>query len=149
MCLKYIGLIILDKMVDKYHEIIKEVLNEIGSALNDPKGIVSHQRRLAFSLSLGVVSLIENYLNKISVLKSGAKINHLWLKKKKENVKELISKQIICPVENLKNFDKILDMAYELEKERNELAYGKNVSESLLRKEINLFLNLKKEIEND
>ena len=45
-------------------EIIEEVLDEIDSALKDPKGIVSHQRRLAFSLSLGVVYLIEKYLTK-------------------------------------------------------------------------------------
>ena len=34
--------------------IIKEVIDEIESALKDTKGIIAHQRRLAFSLSLGV-----------------------------------------------------------------------------------------------
>lgn len=134
-------------MVEKYQKIIEEVLDEIESALKDSKGIVAHQRRLAFSMSLGVITLLESYLEKINVLKQGAKINHLWLKK--ENVKKLISKQITCPIENLKDFDKLLNMAYELEKERNGLAYGKIVSESVLKEKINLFLNLKKEIEND
>jgi len=130
------------------NEIIKEVLDEIESALEDNKGIVSHQRRLAFSLSLGAVNLIENYLKKQNVLKSGAKINHLWLKKKKENVKKLISNQIVCPIENLKEIDEILDAAYKIEKERNEIAYGKLVSEKMLKEKINLFLNLKKVVEN-
>jgi|SRR3989344_2734645 len=128
--------------------IIEEVLDEIESSLKDLRGIVSHQRRLAFSLSLGSISLIELYLIKNNVLKSGAKINHLWLKKKKENVKKLITDQITCPIENLKKIDSILDRAYELEKERNELAYGKPVSENTLKEKINLFFELKKVVEN-
>ena len=129
--------------------IVKEVLDEIESALKDSKGLVAHQRRLAFSLSLGVVTLIEGYLDKIGVFKPGAKINHLWLKKNNENVKRLISRQIISPIGNIKNLDRLLGFAYELEKERNELAYGKPVSESILRDKINLFLDFKKVIEND
>lgn len=135
-------------MVEKNNDIIKEVLDEIESALKDSNGIVSHQRRLAFSLSLGTVTLIESYLSGINVLKPGAKINHLWLKKKKQNVKELISYQITCQINSIENIDKFLDIAYNLERERNELAYGKTVSESILREKINLFLSLKKEIEN-
>lgn len=136
-------------MNKKHSLIIQEVLDEIESAIKDPKGIVSHQRRLAFSLSLGTVSLIEIYLDKLNVFKTGAKINHLWLKKKKDNVKKLVSNQLTCPIESIKDFDKILNIAYEIEKERNEIAYGKPVSESLLRDKINLFLDLKKEVESD
>jgi len=136
-------------MKEKYMNIVKEVLDEIESALKDSKGLVAHQRRLAFSLSLGVVTLIEGYLDKIGVFKPGAKINHLWLKKNNENVKRLISRQIISPIGNIKNLDRLLGFAYELEKERNELAYGKPVSESILRDKINLFLDFKKVIEND
>ena len=129
--------------------ILEEVLDEIESSLKDPKGIQAHQRRLAFSLSLGIVELIEKYLKKQNVLKSGAKINHLWLKKKKENAKKFISNQIICPIENLTNIDKILELAYKLEENRNIIAYGKPVSEETLKEKINLFLELKKKIEND
>jgi hypothetical protein len=131
-------------MIEKNKHILKEVEEEIESALKDPKGLVAHQRRLAFSLSLGTVALIENCLNKSGVLRTGTKINHLWLKKKKENVKELISRQITCPIENIRDIDKILDMALELEKERNEIAYGKPVSEKLLKEKVNLFFELKK-----
>ena len=134
-------------MEDKYEEIIREVLDEIDSALKDTKGLKAHQRRIAFSLSLGCVNLMNKYLVKNKVLKSGAKINHLWFKKKLDNVKKLISNQIVCPVENLPNFDNLLKIVCEIEKERNELAYGKIVSEDFLRKQINLFFDLKKEIE--
>ncbi len=128
-------------------DIIKEVLDEINSALNDPKGLKAHQRRIAFSLSLGSVNLIEKYLIKKNILKSGAKINHLWFKKKPENVKKLISNQIVCPIEKVLNLDNLLKKTYKIEKERNELAYGKVVSEDFLREQIKIFLDLKKEVD--
>jgi len=136
-------------MKEKYKEIFDEVMDEIESSLKDPGGIITHQRRLAFSLSFGMVTLIEFYLDKLNVLKPGAKINHLWLKKKKENAKKLISSQITSQVGDIKNIDKILDVAFKIESERNELVYGKKVSEKILNKKINLFLDLKKELEND
>ena len=134
-------------MENRYEEIVREVLDEIDSALKDAKGLKAHQRRIAFSLSLGCINLIEKYLVKKNVLKSGVKINHLWFKKKLDNVKKLISNQIVCPVENIPNLDNLLKIICEIEKERNELAYGKIVSEDFLRKQINLFFDLKKEIE--
>ncbi len=135
-------------MESKNKGVINEVLDEIETALKDPRGIVVHQRRLAFVLSLGAISLIENYLNKLNILKSGAKINHLWLKKKKENAKKLISNQITCPITNVNYIDEFLEIIYEIEKERNELAYGKQASESILKEKINLFLELKRKVEN-
>jgi len=39
---------------EKHQETIKEVLDEIESALKDKRGLVSHQRRLAFVISLGI-----------------------------------------------------------------------------------------------
>lgn len=136
-------------MKSNYDDGMREVADEIDSALKDGKGILSHQRRLAFSLSLGVVLLIEQYLTKKNVLKSGAKINHLWLKKKKENVLPLIERQIVCPIKNVEAIGEFLDIAYKIEKERNELAYGKKATEEDLREKINLFLELKKKVEND
>lgn len=136
-------------MKEKYKEIFSEVMDEIESSLKDPKGVIAHQRRLAFSLSFGMVNLLESYLDKLNVLKPGAKINHLWLKKKKENVKKLISNQITSQIDSIENINKILDVAFKIEIERNELVYGKKVSENILNKKIDLFLNLKKELEND
>lgn len=128
------------------HDILVEVLDEIDSSLKDSRGIVVHQRRLAFSLSLGVVVLIENYLLKLNVLKGGAKINHLWFKKNRDNIKKLLSNQITCPIQSINGIDEILDVAFTIEKERNNLAYGKLVSENILKENINLFLKLKKKI---
>ena len=136
-------------MKEKYKEIFDEVMDEIESSLKDSRGIIVHQRRLAFSLSFGMVNLLEFYLDKLNVLKPGAKINHLWLKKQRENAKKLISNQITSQIGSIKNIDKILDVAFKIESERNELVYGKKVSEDILNKKINLFLDLKKELEND
>lgn len=55
----------------------------------------------------------------------------------------------VSPIENLEKIDSILDKAFNLEKERNEIAYGKPVSEDKLKEKINLFLELKKEAENE
>ncbi len=130
-------------------KIIEEVLDEIGSALKDPKGIQSHQRRIAFSLSLGIVALIESYLENLNVLKSGAKINHSWFKKKKGNVKKLISNLITCPIENLKEIDGLLDLTFEIENQRNAIAYGGMVDEKVLIEKINLFFKLKEKVKYD
>lgn len=135
-------------IMPKNTELIKEVMDEIESALKDSRGIVPHQRRLAFLLSLGTVALIEDHLSKINVLKSGAKIDHRWLEKNKDNVKALISKQIICPIENIEKINTFLDLAFKIEKERNEIAYGKKVTEGELKEKITLFLDFKKEVEN-
>ncbi|OGJ19044.1 hypothetical protein A3K73_04455 [Candidatus Pacearchaeota archaeon RBG_13_36_9] len=131
-------------MKEENKKTIEEVLDEIES-VKDPKGIFSHQRRIAFLLSMGAVALLEDYLERLNVLKKGFKINHLWFKKKKENVKKLLSVILTCPIENLTGIDRLLDIIYELEKEGNELAYGEFVSEEKLREKINLFLELKKE----
>lgn len=135
-------------MKEENEKIIEEVLDEIDSALRDNKGIASHQRRLIFLISIGSVALLEGYLERLDVLKKGYKVNHLWFKKKKENVKKLLSVIITCPIENLEKIDRLLDIIYEIEKDRNELAYGKQASEEKLKEKINLFLDLKKEIEN-
>jgi len=129
-------------------DIFKEVEEEIDSALKDAKGVVSHHRRLAFVLSLGTVCLLEEYLEKLNVFKTGAKINHEWLKKKKDNAKKFIERQITCPIDNVKDLDSLLDVAYGIEEERNLQAYGKRVSEDMLMNKINLFLELKKKVEN-
>ncbi len=89
-------------MKEENKRIIGEVLDEIESSLKDPKGLVSHQRRLIFLISIGSVALFESYLEKLNVLKKGYKINHLWFKKKKENVKKPLSVIITCPVEEVK-----------------------------------------------
>jgi len=126
-----------------------EVNDEIEAALKDSKGVVAHQKRLAFCLSIGVVDILENYLRKKNVLRQGVKIDHRWFKKKKENVVELLGERLTS-LEGLDKLDKMLDVAYKIESKRDNLAYGSLVSEEVLHELINEFLELKKEVgEND
>ena len=135
-------------MKEANKQIIEEAIDEITSALNDPNGTIKHQRRLISMVSLGIVALFETHLEELNVLKPGGKINHQWFKKKKENAKKLIEKQIIKPIGDLK-IDHILDIAYKLEEDRNQLAYGKRTTEENLKEKISLFLDLKKEVEKN
>jgi len=125
-----------------------EVSDEIESSLKDGRGIVSHQKRLAFCLSLGITELIEKYLKKKDVLKQGYKIDHQWFKKKKENVVDILS-QKTTSLTNLNKLDLLLDVAFKIESKRNNLAYGGTVDERILIELINEFLNAKREIENE
>jgi hypothetical protein len=135
-------------MASAYENLMTEVSDEIESALKDPQGLVAHQRRLAFLLSLGTVALLEQYLKKKSVLKPGEKIDHRWLKKKKENAKLLIEKRITTTIASLPEVDVLLETAYLIEKDRNDMAYGKGVSEKTIQEKINKFLELKKRVED-
>ncbi len=135
-------------MVEQNNKILEEVMDEISAAANDKKGVVAHQRRLAFSLSLGTSVLLENFLNKKNVLKPGVKINHLWLKKSIKNIKELLGNKLTAPISSISGIDAILEKANAVEKERDKLAYGKEMPEKELNDKISLFLDLKKEVEN-
>ncbi|MFH1916760.1 MAG: hypothetical protein ABIJ21_05830 [Nanoarchaeota archaeon] len=135
-------------MASAFDGLMKEVMDEIESALKDSQGIIVHQRRLAFLLSLGTVALLEEYLKKKSVLKQGEKIDHRWLKKKKENAKLLIAQRITASIESLPEIDPLLDSAYLIEKDSNDMAYGKGVSEKTIQEKIDCFLELKKKVKN-
>ncbi len=129
---------------EKHEETLKEVEEEIDSSLKDLRGLVSHQRRLAFSLSLGASSIIELYFHKLDIIKEGSKINHLWFKKNIENIKERLQNQIVSPINSVENIDKIVELSKQIEEKRDDLAYGAPASEKLLQEKINLFFELRK-----
>ena len=128
---------------EKHQETLKEVLDEIETALKDRRGLVAHQRRLAFSLSLGASNLIELYLHKLNFIKEGSKINHLWFKSKEEKIRQHIQKQITAPIESVPNINKIIQTAIKIEDKRDDLAYGAPATEEILQEKINLFFELK------
>ena len=128
---------------EKHEEILKEVLDEIETALKDKQGLLAHQRRLAFSVSLGAVTLLEIYLHKLDVMKEGSKIDHTWFKKKKERVFEYLQKQITTQINSITDLDKIIDIMVDIENKRNDLAYGAAATEKILQEKINLFFKLK------
>lgn len=129
---------------EKHQEILKEVLDEIETALKDKGGLLAHQRRLAFSLSLGMSNLIELHFHKLNLIKEGSRINHLWFKSKKEKIYENLQKQVTTPLSSVPNISKIIDISIKIEEKRDDLAYGAPATEDILQQKINLFFELKK-----
>ena len=134
--------------IEKHIESLKEVLDEIESALKDPGGLLKHQRRLAIMLSLGICELVEIYFHKLGIMKSGSRIKHTFFKKK--DAKEEISNQIAISPDDVKNLDEILNIAKSVEEKRDDMFYGSPVNEEeLLKDKINQFLELKNLIEKE
>ncbi len=129
--------------MEKHEEALKEVEDEIASALKDNRGLISHQRRLAFALSLGAINLLELYLRKSQIMKEGAKINHRWFKRKKETLLKHIEQQITAPLETVLHLQEAIDIIILIEEKRDELAYGSPATEELLQEKINLYFKLK------
>ncbi len=128
---------------EKTEEGLREVLEEIETALRDPRGLIAHQRRLAFSVSLGASLLVELYFHKKEVLKPGGKINHLWFRKQEKTILETLQHQITSPIKSLPQIDIIIELAKKIEEKRDDLAYGTPAEEKVLQEKIKLFLRLK------
>lgn len=134
--------------VEKHEEGLEEVLDEIHTALEDPKGLKSHQRRLAMMLSLGTSELIEIYFHELNIMKPGARIKHNWIKKKDPYQK--LKNQITGDLKEIKKLESILDKAREIERSRNDIAYGSPVEDKeTIREKINLFFEIKDIIEDE
>lgn len=129
---------------EKHEEIMKEVEEEIESALKDERGLVPHQRRLVFLLSLGMANIVELYFHKLDIIKGGSKINHLWFKRKVDRIKERLQKQIVSPIDSVSNINEVIEKAVKIEEKRDDLAYGAPSSEKILQEKINLFLELRR-----
>ena len=117
---------------EKHIEAITEVLDEIESALNDNKGLVAHQRRLAFSLSLGAVNLLELYFHNNNIMKEGSKIDHRWFKRKIERIFVSLENQITSQIRDIENISQIIKLMQKIEDKRDDLAYGAPATENIL-----------------
>ncbi len=134
--------------IEKHEESLEEVLDEIRSALEDPKGLKSHQRRLAMMLSLGASELIEVYFHKLDIMKPGARVKHNWIKKERPHKK--LENQITGDLGEINKLDLILDKARVIERSRNDIAYGSPIEyEDTIKKRIDLFFEIKDIIEEE
>jgi len=134
--------------LEKHRKALQEVMDEIQISLEDPRGLVAHQRRLATMLSMGTCELIEIYFHKQGVIKGGGRIKHTMLRGK--DIKERLSNQIITSLSSIRNIDAIITLAKSIEAERNNIAYGSpQPHEQLLKAKIEDFLELKRLIEKE
>ena len=129
---------------ERHEEVLKEVLDEIGSALSDKHGLLIHQRRLAFSISLGAVNLLELHLHNLNIMKVGSMIDHTSFKRSKKNVSDKLERQITSPISSVKDIDNLVEIIRDIEEKRDDLAYGAPATEDVLQNKINLFFKLKK-----
>ena len=129
---------------EKHDEILKEVQDEVETALKDRKGLLAHQRRLAFLLSLGAANLIESYFHHLNIIKEGSKIDHSWFKRKKQSIFEKLEKQITSPISSIGNINAIIDIVIKIEEKRDDIAYGAPSTENALQEKINLFYELRR-----
>ena len=129
---------------EKHNEVLQEVLDEIEAAQRDKRGLIAHQRRLAFALSLGAVNLLELYFHNLNVIKEGSKINHMWFKKKEESIRERLQNQITSPLNTIKQVNIAIRIISSIEKRRDDLAYGPSATEEELQKKINEFFELRR-----
>ncbi|MEA3458898.1 MAG: hypothetical protein U9R21_09520 [Candidatus Thermoplasmatota archaeon] len=133
--------------MEKHIESLKEVIDEIQTALQDPQGLQVHQRRLAFMLSVGIADLLELYFHKLGIMKPGAKIKHNWLKR--NDIKERLERQISGDITKIEELDEIIEKCKTIERERNDIAYGLPLNdEIMLKQKIDEFLEIKEIIEN-
>lgn len=134
--------------LEKHITALQEVMDEIQMSLEDPRGLVAHQRRLATMLSIGTCELIEIYFHKLGIMKGGGRIKHTILRGK--GIEEQLSNQIISTLSNIKNIDAIITIAKTIEAERDNMAYGSpQPHEQLLKAKIEDFLELKRIIEKE
>jgi len=134
--------------LEKHITALQEVMDEIQMSLEDPRGLVAHQRRLATMLSIGTCELIEIYFHKLGIMKGGRRIKHTILRRK--GIEEQLSNQIISTLGNIKNIDSIITIAKTIEAERDNMAYGSpQPHEQLLKAKIEDFLELKRIIEKE
>lgn len=134
--------------VEKHVKALQEVMDEIQLSLEDPRGLVAHQRRLAIMLSIGTCELIEIYFHKLGVMKGGGRIKHAMLRGK--DIEERLTNQIIASLISIKNIDQIITIAKSIEAERDNIAYGSpQPHEQLLKAKIEDFLELKRIIEKE
>ncbi len=127
---------------EKHLEALAEVKETIETAIQDPRGIIVHQRRLMSMISLGVQHLIELHLHRLNILKAGTQVKHDWFRLGKERVKLRLKAIITKPLQEIEDLDFIITLASEIEADRNELVYGAPAPEAKLRRKIDLFLQL-------
>ena len=135
-------------ILEKHLKSLEEVIDEIQTSLEDPRGLIAHQRRLATMLSLGISELIEIYFHKLNIMKGGGRIKHDMFRGK--DIESRLSNQIITSLKNIKNIDKIIFLAKSIESKRDDMAYGSpQPHEQLLKTKIEDFLEVKRIIEKE
>ncbi len=133
---------------EKHLAALKEVKETIDEALKDPRGLLPRQRRLMAALSLGMQHLLEIWLHRMHAVKPGACIKHDWFQAEERRLKLRLAGTLTKDIKSIKDADRVVAVAREIEISRNDIIYGVPLSSDLvLRETLETFLELKKIIE--
>lgn len=132
---------------EKHLEALAEVNTSIEEAINDPKGLLKRQRLLMAALSLGMQHVIEMWLHKSKALKPGSCIKHEFFKSEEKRLKIRLAGMMTKKIDSLENAHKILYMAREIERNRDDIIYGAPLrTDAVLREKLDNFFELKKSV---
>ena len=109
---------------------------------------MSRQRLLTAALSLGMQNLVELWLHKSKAIKPGASVKHEWFSAEPKNLKTRLIGALTKDLDTLKNSERILSLAREIERNRNDMVYGAPLpDDKALKEKIDYLIELKKSIE--
>jgi len=127
---------------------LNEVEMSIEEAIKSPS-LLARQRLLMSAMSLGMQHLIEMWLHKSKAIKPGAAIKHEIFKAEDRRLKERLAGTLTKQIGSLKNADKIIEIARNIERSRDDIIYGSPLNnDAVLREKISLFFELKKAIKD-
>ena len=130
--------------IEKHEDALKEVYQTIDQALNDPKGLLSYQRRIASMTSMGMQQIVEMYFHKLNIIKPGTQLKHEWFKLDEKNINNKLSPTLTKKLEEIPKINEILFLSRKIESDRNDLVYGAPLeNDKILKEKIDVFLELK------
>ncbi|MBI2971986.1 MAG: hypothetical protein HYY37_06200 [Candidatus Aenigmarchaeota archaeon] len=107
---------------------IKEHVDGLQDAVNI--GIENKPATVGFHTSACAAELLELYLHLANLISSGKRVNHTWFKRpqKHQKIVPLIERKM--PV-NFPNKEKVYELLYTLEENRDNLVYGKSTKSQI------------------
>ena len=103
------------------------------------KGLKESQRIIGTHASRAIIDLLAVYLLKRNIINTGIQINHRWFK----------SKKVLEKLPEFNNKKQIISQMIELELICEDLTYGSSKPEEKIKKAINLFNKLEKQLTNE
>ena len=133
---------------DRHKAALKEINVYIEESLEGPD-LLQRQRLLMTALSLGMQHVIELWLHKSRAIKPGASIKHEFFKSEERKLKLKLAGMLTKNISSLNNADRILSLAREVERNRDDIIYGAPLpSDRALREKIDYFFELKKTVKD-
>ena len=130
---------------EKHYLALKEVDAYINESL--AKGLLQRQRLLMAALSLGMQHVAEMWLHKAGAIKPGASVKHDFFKAEERRLKIKLAGMLTKNINGLKNADRIISLAREIERGRDDIIYGAPLpNDQALREKIDCFFELKKAV---